>query len=299
MSAAQPVENMFFDHYCREPKERNLARLRREWQLDAVGTIYLSKRPNGHYAVLEGRHRVMVAREMGVTHLPARIYNDLSYEQEAALYNLFNRYQSHSAMDRLRGRYEAKVPKVLDMSKIIRKFGLDWDFETKGTKGLINSAATIEKVYDTWGAQVLHDTIALLHDAWGQNRAAYQADAIAGVAQFLARYGGYTFSLHGMSNKPFKYDRSRMLNLMRDRGIKIFRMEAGQISILEHLRQSHSFGRAMRSIYNLHLRGSSTQLPDWPDRLFREPNPGDFRDRVQRGWATRREAVAAGNDVSA
>ena len=278
---------IFFDHYCREPVEANLNRLRNNWQLEAVGTIYVSRRPGGSFALIEGRHRVMVAMEKGVTTLPARIYNELSYEQEAALYNLFNVYSPHSAIDRLKGRLEAKVPKVLDMTKIIRKYGLDWNFDRKGSKGHINAAATIENAYDTWGPKVLAEALSLLNDAWGLDTRAFRDDALAGAVQFVARYGGHVFSVPDASGKPTKFDRSRMVNLMRERGIRQFRSEAVQISLAEHLRRSHSFGRAMRSIYNLHLRNN--QLPQWPDRIYSDIGSEQFKDRSARGWKTRRQ----------
>lgn len=284
------LSTIFFDHYCRMPVETNLNRLRANWQLEAVGTIYVSRRPGGSFALIEGRHRVMVAMEKGVTTLPARIYNELTYEQEAALYNLFNVYSPHSALDRLQGRLEAKVPKVIEMTRMIRKVGLDWNFDRKGLKGHINAAATIENAYDTWGPKVLAEALSLLHDAWGQDSRAYHDDAIAGAVQFIARYGGHAFSVPDGNGKPVKYDRSRMLNLMRERGIRQFRSEAVQISLAEHLRRSHSFGRAMRSIYNLHLRNN--QLPIWPDRIYSEVGTEQFKNRSRRGWSTRRLASA-------
>lgn len=294
------LKDVFWDHYCREPVEANLNRLRSDWQPDAVGTIYLSKRPGGKYAGLEGRHRTIVAIEKGMITLPARVYLDLTYEQEAALYNLFNRYSPHSALDRLRGRIEAKVPKALAMTALIKEFGLDWNFDHKNRKNQINAASTIENAYNVWGPKVLRDALALLHDGFGANRGAFQDDTIAGAVQFLARYGGYEFSLA-------KYDRSRMVQLMRERGLRQFRSEAVQISLAEHLRRSHSFGRAMRSIYNLHLR--SAHLPTWPDRFYTESTrelhtarlreveanlaPEQKSARSLRGWQTRHGKTAA------
>ena len=289
------LSKIFFDNFCRQPVESNLNRLRKDWRLQAVGTIYVSARPNDAYSLLEGGHRVLVAIENNVKTLPARVYLDLTYEQEAALYNLFNTYSPHSALDRLKGRLEAKVPKVIDMTHIIQQFDLEWDFNRKHSAGHIKAAATIETAYDTWGPQVLHDAIALLHEAWGTDNRAYQDDSIAGAVQFLARYGGYKFSvIDSASDKPIKFDRSRMLSLMRERGIRQFRSEALQISLAEHLRRSHSFGRAMRSIYNLHLQ--TRTLPTWPERLYSETGSAGFKERAARGWETtrrKREALAA------
>lgn len=256
------LSQIFWDNYCRDPRETNLNRLRTNWQPDAIGTIYVSKRPGNHYAGIEGRHRYTVAIEKGMLTLPARIYHDLTYEQEAALYNLFNVRYHHSALDRLQGRIEAKEPKALSMTSLIKSIGLGWDFNNRSAARCIKPVSTIEAAYDTWGSTILRDGLRLLSDAWSTNSKAYQDDTIGGVVQFLARYGGYQGSIA-------KYDRARMLNLMRERGLRQFRTEAIQISLAEHLRRSHSFGRAMRSIYNLHLRGSSN-LPTWPDRFYSE-----------------------------
>lgn len=255
------LDRMIWDKYCRAPGKVNLNRLRANWQPDAVGVIYVSERADGTLAGIEGRHRYTVALEHHMTRLPARVYQDLTYQEEAALYNLFNIRYAHTALDRLKGRLESAEDKALTMTAIIREIGVNWDFDRAGGSSLIKPVATIEQVLDTWGPQVLRDTMQLLHDAWGSKAENYRDDTVAGVAQFLARYGGYPFSLS-------KYNRTRMLTMMRERGLRQFRSEAVQISLAEHLRRSHSFGRAMRAIYNLYLRNG--QLPAWPDRFYSE-----------------------------
>src|SRR5678816_2340750 len=119
-----PTSKMFVASYGRPLSVAKVQRIARAFDERAIGTVYLSLRNNGEYAILDGQHRVAAANLKGIYELPARVFIDLSYEDEAALYVKFATVNKQTSLDRWRARVIAKEPKVQDITDLLQSIGL-------------------------------------------------------------------------------------------------------------------------------------------------------------------------------
>lgn len=185
-----PLDSMFVAPYGRPFSQRKVDGLLKNWFLPSVGVLYLSFRyDSNNYALLDGQHRKVAAEQKGITKLPARIYIDLSYEQEADLYVRFATVNKQTALDRFRARIEAKEEHATTIRAIVRSHS-DMDIATTSAPepNMINAVDTLERVYNQYGAKALGESCLLIQSAWGNQSRAWGATIIRGMAMFWIRY---------------------------------------------------------------------------------------------------------------
>lgn len=245
-----PLDRVFSDRYCRPIRLWQVARLRRGWGVARIGSLYVSYRDSdGRYACLDGNHRVAAARLEGVTHLPARVYIDLGYEQEAELYNAFATQHRQSALDRFRALIEAKDRMALEIVDMLEGFGLGIALSGPAL-GKIQAVYALEGIYRDHGMTVLRMVIRILHSSWDTAPAAYVAASLYGTAALVARYDD-------------KIDEHRLIQVLRKAGIEYVTQHAAGLRQIRQVTVT-AWGRAMHELYNRGLRKS--KLGPWEDR---------------------------------
>jgi Family of unknown function (DUF6551) len=239
-------DRIFAAPYSRPVRRWQVDRLRRNWSLKKVGTVYLSLRADGRFAILDGGHRIAAARLEGEKAVPARVYIDLTYEEEAGLYNDFATQNRQSALDRFRARVEAQERAALEIRDCLRLRGLQ--IRTGHAYGYVNAVYALDHVYTDHGLVILDASIDLLHKLWGGDQRAYAAWAIEGTAAFWVRYGRIV-------------DRDRLCHRLQTVGLEVMIHESANMrTVVQHSR--YHWGRAMVNIYNQGLR-SRSRLEEW------------------------------------
>lgn len=256
-----PLNKMFTAAYCRPFSQKKVDALRRNFDLNAIGVLYLSYRSSeDNYAIIDGHHRKVTAEQEGYTTLPARIYIDLTYEQEASLYVKFATVNKQTALDRFKARIEAKEPKALEIQSIVEEYGSMKIGPNFGSlTGYCQAAYTLEKVYNLHGAQALQEVCTLLRASYQDQQRAWSAPVLEGTAMFWTRY-------HTHPRLMYKRLVERLQLITPEQLI------AKAVSIKATIKQADALsavGRAIVLQYNAGLRGY--QLPDWQAQVIGEP----------------------------
>jgi hypothetical protein len=184
--------------YQRPVAEKRVAKIIDEFDAKLLGTLELSARPNGTYAVIDGQHRYEALKKLGRKQVPALVHKGLSVKDEADLFARTNMgRKALSPIQRFRAQVFAGDPQSVAISKIVTTAGFRIDYnETSTELGVIRSVVVLEQAYKRHGAEHLTQLLTTIRDLWFGERAATDATLIRGMSKFLSIYGGNFTSEH-------------------------------------------------------------------------------------------------------
>jgi len=185
------VENILIDKYQRPIRTTAVRKMADNFDKTLLGTVTVSKR-NGMFYIIDGQHRLALAKLVGLNSLMALVYEGLSYEDEAKYFNALNGANGESRkptnQERFNASIEAKDPVAIDISKIVEKAGYRIS-KTKDNGG-IQAVNSIQDIYTKYGATHLYYTLLLIKSTWGGEEYAVHAKILLGVSEFMNTYKG-------------------------------------------------------------------------------------------------------------
>lgn len=183
-----PIQVIHTAPYCRPVSEYRVNLLLRQgFDVRKMGSIKTSMRADGQHYILDGNHRREAAKKLGLTSLPAQVFIDLTYEEEAELFIAFNTVNRPTAMDRFRARLEKGDEQALDIQRILESVGMKIALNGPAI-GQVSSIAATDRAYEDLGEKGLTDIVQILYAAWGNSRRAWVNIMIDGMRQFWGRY---------------------------------------------------------------------------------------------------------------
>lgn len=184
-----PVKDLRLGNYQRKPDMMKIKKMAAEFDKTLIGTITVSRR-DGQYFIIDGQHRVILAKTIGIKGLMALVYEGLTYEEEAEYFNRLNNANGEQKRlrktDIFRAGVEAKDTAAIDIKSIIENVG--FRIAETNANNTITAIGTIEKIYKKHGAQGLKNTLQLIKDTWKGERYSLNNMVIEGVAEFLNIY---------------------------------------------------------------------------------------------------------------
>jgi hypothetical protein len=262
-----PLSQMFVAPYGRAVSRSTLGRMHRSgFSERKLGIITLSMRPDGRYAILDGNHRRHLCHGLGLTHMLARVFIDLTYEDEAELFEALNTMSVPTALERFNSRLEYNDPTAMD----IRRMLLDHDLDVARTsgkppRGKLSCIGALEALYTERGAQEFAEVINVIYAAWDDDPQAWVGHVIAGFRQFWARY---------RNQVEFK----RLVEQLRTRTPGQILAAAGAYAGMAEPIGTR-VGKCLVTVYNGKSR--SAKLSEWPARTKSESSPR--ADAVRKG----------------
>lgn len=245
-----PIVEMFVDKYTRPVGEAQINRMIRSgFDPDKLGDIMLSLRSDGRYAIIDGNHRVQIARKVGITKMFARVFIDKTYEQEADLFVAFNTVNRPSALDRFRARLQMNELQAVEIQGILQQRGL-FVAINGAALGSVHAVSALDKIYEEQGPRGLAEIVDILHKAWGTERRAWTTKILEGMRQFWLRY-------RTEARKDRLIDRLKLTTPER------ILAEAGVIIVIK-ASAGTLIGRTIVLRYNQGLK--SNRLADWKDK---------------------------------
>lgn len=206
----------------------------KEFDLNAVGVVIVSKRKNGKYHILDGQHRVKAARENGVEELDCEVHINLTEQEEAALFLKYNQERvSTKPIDHFNIEVKAGEQSSVIINEIIKEFG--FNVSRRG----IQAPKSLKQVYKYFGENILRRTIYLINEVWGLE--GLKAQAITGIACFI-ELGGGNLELDKCIN-----------NLKRKKETKLFesfRMQAERYKFTQRYTLTEAYCQVMIYHYN-------------------------------------------------
>jgi len=202
------VNELSLGKYQRTVKIQKVKSMAKSFDKTLLGTITVSKR-EGQLFVIDGQHRVVLARIKRLKELMALVYEGLSYEEEAEYFNKLNGANGEklrlSKAEIFNASIESKENTSLEIKNIVEEFG----FKISPASGTNSIAAinTVEKIHKKYGVHHLHNTLRLLKGTWNGETYSLNNLMINGVSEFLIIYSSeIDFNLKTFTSQLSKVD---------------------------------------------------------------------------------------------
>jgi hypothetical protein len=157
-----------------------------------AGTIVLSSRAGGPY-VLDGGHRVEIARLWDVHHINAFVIDGLTQADEAALFVKLNRTRrSLSSHALFKGELSAGAqhyPETSAMVRVVNNAGFTLAAKAGSNPTVITAIDSVRWVHRYGGDDLLARTLSIVKELWFGEPKATSGPTLKGVALFLASSG--------------------------------------------------------------------------------------------------------------
>lgn len=251
-----PTSKMFVAKYGRPLMVAKVQGMTRQFDRNALGTVYLSLRSDGEYAILDGQHRIAAANLKGVHELPARVFIDLSYEEEAALYVKFATVNPQTPMDKFKARLEAKEPIAMDIVEVLDSVG-GLRVGLGQTDHTIQAVTVIEGLYKKAGRGHLRHVLTTIYRTWQGTPRAYTHPILNGISSFLLRYESLTEKEDGV-----KLDWSRLIQILSHMTPEGLIAKGTQLQgLMSKEKAASAVGQIILHEYNKGLK--KNKLPEW------------------------------------
>ena len=182
-----PLAQLHFDTYQRVLRDK-WKEIAKNFKPSVAWPIVVSYR-DGIYWVVDGQHRVVAARDIGLTHALCKS-EEWTYEEEARNFVDFNKVRgSLMAKDAFHATLMRRDPIAIEIEAIIHQEGYSL-FLGHGSPAAnsIGAIGAIEKIYRTNQPEGLRRVLSALQKTWGTDPSAVKDDILMGMAAFLRRY---------------------------------------------------------------------------------------------------------------
>jgi hypothetical protein len=191
ISSMVKINDMFVDYsYQRKAISQKVNKIVKNFDPDLLGVITCSMRSDGRLAIIDGGHRYQALIKLGKgdMNVNALVYFDLTLSEEARIFSLMNReHVKPNPAEIFKAGIVAGDDASNAINKILMKNGLH--VGVGPTNGTVRAVATLKRVYDNAGADVLDRTLATIKMAFGDNSADYRDQLISAIAFIYNRYG--------------------------------------------------------------------------------------------------------------
>lgn len=176
-----PLSRLIVDEEYQRPLTTFVDKIVAKFDPALVGTLIVSGRQHGKYAVVDGQTRMEALRELGMTEAPCLVYVGLTRAQEASLFaRLQKERRGIQSYHRFRAALVAEDPQAIAIEQTVADCGYVIGVE----KGEIPAVAALEYAYKR-GGDTLDRTLLVFQSAWG-NEYIPTGDLIRGLASLLA-----------------------------------------------------------------------------------------------------------------
>lgn len=157
--------------YQRPVEEKRVERIVREFDAKQLGTVELSKRKDGSYAIIDGQHRLAALKALGRKQVPAIVHEDLDAKGEGELFVAINmgRKQLRPA-ERFFAQVFAGDEQAVAISRAVTKAGFKiakFGTESSGKNPTsFNCIAALEQGIKILGEDHFTEMLEAIRDTW-------------------------------------------------------------------------------------------------------------------------------------
>jgi hypothetical protein len=170
----------------------NLERLKREFDLDAIGVIHaVQYEIKGRLAVwvIDGQTRITALKELdlGDWVVDVKVHLDATDDRCAcALFLKLNHRAPVSPYDKFLNELTSEMPEAVGVTGIIKSHGLM--ISRNGGDGLLVCISALKKVFRRDGGKSLSAALRVITEAWGSRSAALEGKIIDGISILIRGY---------------------------------------------------------------------------------------------------------------
>lgn len=176
---------LIVDHSYQRPLTSFVKRIADAWDPALVGTLVVSERGDGTFAVVDGQTRMSAASERDVMELPCIVYMGMSVADEASLFaRLQKERRGIASYFRFRASLVAGEDEAVQIDRIARECGYEVGATAVKEGNIISAVAGLEKVYRR-DPTLLERVLLIIKEAWGESHTP-SGDILRGLGHFLA-----------------------------------------------------------------------------------------------------------------
>jgi len=180
------VDDLLVDERYQRPfhPERVAKWKKRGFSWAAFGTLLANLREDGHLWLIDGRHRLIYAQDLGIKTVPVYAHVGLTYHEEIEAFDIANSTaKPATAQERMHARLADGDPVPVTLKALCEAHGFIFaDVPSTATRA-INAVATLEAVYSLQGTNALSTTLDIIAGAWQhQQRGSTSENLLRGLA---------------------------------------------------------------------------------------------------------------------
>lgn len=160
--------------------------------------IDVSLRDDGKYYVVDGQHRVTMAKIRGITSLFCVVHIGLTYQEEARLFDLLNNeYKKTNPEQSFKALLEAEMPEIVDIKNIVEDIGLYLilDAEEKKVKekniekhNKIRAINALRRSYKILGRELFERALKITKLSWDGHPDSLVRPMLNAITLFIKTY---------------------------------------------------------------------------------------------------------------
>lgn len=183
------VEDLYLAPYQRMLNRKRILQYAERYDPDIFGIILVSYR-DGKYWIVDGQHRVEVAKLRQISTVWCQVIEGLTYEQEAQKFHEINdRKVRLNANHKFHAKIEAQDEMAVKINKILDTYGFVYSKEgNESCENTITAVGTIQKIYKEHGEKGLSTVLRILRKAWGGDKESVRAAMLKGLNTFVTNY---------------------------------------------------------------------------------------------------------------
>ncbi len=243
-----PIKNLVSNQeYQRNLSEKHVRRAAENFDLCQINPVKVSRRDGINY-VFNGQHTIEIIAMVShsrETPVWCMIYDNLDYQQEADIFaNQMKFVKPLLPYETFMANVEADSDKHIIIKDLVESYGLFLSPSSRPNG--VCAVATLEKIYDKYGLQILDHALRLIVGTWEGAPQSFSSNMLNGMARLVSTFG----------------------DELND---SLFKERVGQYSVKEIARTakdrhngSRGYSEALVLIYN---KGSRTNRLEF-DKLF-------------------------------
>lgn len=183
------VEELHLAPYQREIRQSRVKSYADKYNPNIFGIILVSHR-DGEYYIVDGQHRVEVAKLLGIKTVWCQVLEGLTYEQESEHFYQINDSKSRlNANHKFHSKVEAKDTEALEIVQALKKYRFVYSKEgNEYGDNIINAVGTLQQIYKNSGEDGLSLILEILRKAWNGDHSSLKAEIIKGLYTFVSNY---------------------------------------------------------------------------------------------------------------
>ncbi len=175
--------------YNRAIRPFRVQAIRRAFNPDGLGLIYVSEREDGCCYIIDGQHRhqAVLDLKMGACEVPCAVYRNLTREEERTIFLLLNRERLPlSAQEAFAARAASGESLAGSMKDLLAMHGIRLVQNRKPGVREIASVGVLEEIDSRWGEEMLGRVLEIFGQAWPDQRGIYRRQLLMAAAAVLA-----------------------------------------------------------------------------------------------------------------
>lgn len=186
------IEELNVSHaYQRMVKRQVVAKIKKNYDASAFGTLIVGKRKDNTLWVVDGQQRMTAAKELGHAEVPCSVMESRGSSHEAEVFRVINGGRQNITRNELfKAALESGDSQSVEIVAAIERIGfvLGLSSGSNSKPHVIRQAAAMEKIYEWGKVPLVEKVLRCIKAAWADEQSATKSFVLTGIAKFFRLY---------------------------------------------------------------------------------------------------------------